>query len=338
MRQFNQIQYFKSFSKIYEPYLSIFANKTVLITGANGLIGGTLLDFLMFLNQEYTANITINVLVREDLKKYPFFDYSRINILRQSVTDKIEFEGVLDYIFHAASNAHPKVYDLYPVETAITNIQGTTNLLELCRHTKARLVFISSSEVYGELEKGKTMHDENSYGYINILSARSCYSESKRMAETLISSYIKEYDVNALSVRPAYIFGPRFSEKNTRADVEFIKRCLHKEDIIMKSEGLQERSYCYVLDCVSAILLVAARGNTGEAYNISSDSGNVKLVTFARELADIAKVKLSFDLKGVKGGSPVKNSLLLNEKIKSLGWVERFSLTEGIRDTFNILL
>ena len=337
MRNFNKARYFSSLFKIVDSNLLSFSNKSVLITGANGLIGGSILDFFMYLNQEYAANIRISVLVRSQLVKHDFFDYESIHVIEQSVTEKVAFDGKLDYILHAASNAHPQAYDLYPVETALTTVVGTNQMLLLAKETKSKLIFVSSSEVYGELANDLDSHNETNYGFVDILSSRSCYSESKRMAETLISSYIKEYGIQAVTVRPAYIYGSRFSESNTRADVDFIKKCLNQEEIIMKSEGLQQRSYCYVLDCVAAILLVALKGNNGEAYNISSDTGNVRLVDFANALAKAANVSLSFDLSGVRGGSPIKNSLLSNKKLKSLGWEEAFNLDQGIRDTLMIL-
>ncbi|MDG3132072.1 NAD-dependent epimerase/dehydratase family protein [Streptococcus suis] len=316
-----------------------FFNTSILITGANGLIGGTLLDFFLFLNSQYQANISLTVLVRQHLEIHNFFNDQKINEIIQSVADPIFCEYGLDYIFHVASNAHPRAYDLYPVETILTTVLGTRNALELAKEKNAKLLFVSSSEVYGELPKGLENHMEDNYGNVDILSPRSCYSESKRLAETLVVSYVKEHNIHANIVRPSYIYGARFSEKNTRADVDFIKRCLSKKDIVLKSEGTQLRSYCYVLDCISAMLIVSLNGKLGEAYNISSDSGNVQLVEFARTLAETVGVKLIFDIQSTSSGSPVHNSLLSNQKLKSLGWQELFELSEGVCDTFrNILI
>lgn len=318
--------------------IKTFFDKSILITGANGLIGGSLLDFFFFLNEKYQANISLAVVVRKDLEVHDFFQEQKAARIIQSVEEVIHFDGDLDYIFHTASNAHPQAYDLYPVETIMTTVAGTKNTLELAKEKDAKLIFVSSSEVYGELPEGAEHHVENLYGLIDILSPRSCYSESKRLAETLIVSYIKEFGVEASIVRPAYIYGARFAEANTRADVDFIKKCLAKENIVMKSKGSQRRSYCYVLDCVSAMLAVALKGENGAAYNISSDSGNVQLIDFARKLAEISGVELIFNIQESGAGSPVQNSLLSNEKLKGLGWNEGFDLSEGIRDTFNNIL
>ncbi len=338
MRPFNKDNYFSSLNKIVTEETKNFFNKSILITGANGLIGGTLLDFFLFLNSEYQANISLSVVVRSHLDVHDFFRNQVINQMIQSIEEPIHFASDLDYIFHAASNAHPKAYDLYPVETIMTTTMGTMNTLELAREKAAKLIFVSSSEVYGELPEKAEFHLEDKYGMIDILSPRSCYSESKRLAETMIASYIKEFGVEANIVRPAYIYGARFSETNTRADVDFIKKCLSKENIVMKSKGTQKRSYCYVLDCVSAMLTVALKGEVGGAYNISSDSGNVQLVDFAQKLAEIAGVELMFELQNTDSGSPVQNSLLSNQKLKALGWEEVFELSDGIQDTFRNIL
>lgn len=314
-----------------------FENKSVLITGANGSIGGSLLDFFMFLNQHHSANVTIQVIVRSNLKKLPFFNYDNVKIICQDITQPLHCEVVVDYIFHAASNAHPKAYKEQPVETILTNVLGTKNMLDLARITDATVVLVSSSEVYGRLVGNITERDENDYGYIDILAPRSCYSESKRMAETLLSSYIAEYSIKGMVVRPSYIYGARLSETNTRADVEFISKCISGKNIVMKSPGLQMRSYCYVLDCIHAMLIVAQNGKIGEAYNISSDTGNVTLVEFAQQLASAADVSVEFNFETIAGGNPVMNSLLSNEKLKSIGWQEIFTLESGIKDVLTIL-
>lgn len=335
MRVFNQNAYFSQLKRLVTPESRLLFGKQILITGANGLIGGSLLDFFLYLNKEYQAGITLYALVRSQLEVHDFFKEEAIRVLQQSVTEPIAIEGDLDFIFHAASNAHPKAYHDYPVETIMTTVSGTQATLELARQKSAKLIFISSSEVYGEMPAGQEQHLENHYGVVDILEPRSCYSESKRLAETLLASYVKQYGVQAVVARPAYIFGARFSESNTRADVEFIKKCISGQNIVMKSEGLQQRSYCYVLDCVSALLAIALFGEDGQAYNISSSLGNVRLREFAASLAKTAGVELIFDLAPTQGGSMVVNSLLSNQRLKQLGWVEQFSLDDGVKATLD---
>lgn len=337
MITFDKQEYYKSLEKIIFKEVENYYNKSILITGANGLIGGTILDFLLFLNENYYANITIFALVRNELNLQSFFSRNNINVIRQSVTDKIEIEDKVDFVFHTASNAHPNAYDLYPVDTIITSVEGTKRVLDFCVRFNAKLLFVSSSEVYGELRGSSKFHIENEYGYIDILNPRACYPESKRLAETLIISYIKEFNINAVIVRPAYIFGPRFNFNSNRADVEFLKKGLLGNEIVLKSPGEQKRSYCYVLDCITAILISGLFGKNGEAYNISSHDGDVRLVDFANKIANISNVPLKFELGESKGGSPVVNSLLSNSKIKSIGWSEKFTMEEAIKDTFNIL-
>lgn len=336
MRKFNKTSYFNSFAKLPISTAEKFKGSSVLITGANGLIGGTLLDYFLYLNDVHLADIKISVIVRKSLQKHDFFDYTNVNIILNDIIEYSDVNLNVDFIFHTASNAHPKAYSEEPVETALANILGTKNLIELALKQKAHLVFTSSSEVYGEAFNEKSYRSENEYGYIDILSPRSSYSESKRAAETLIASYVDEYGLKSSIVRPAYIYGARFTESNTRADVSFIKNALANEAIVLHSEGLQKRSYCYVIDCINAMLVVALSGGNGDAFNISSDSGNVMLRDFAKEIAMQANVDLVISPQTTVGGSPIQNSLLSNEKLKSLGWKEIFSLTEGVSDIFKI--
>ena len=161
---------------------------------------------------------------------------------------------------------------------------GVSNLIEygLAHHMK-RFVYISSGEVYGEGDRRP--FDEAYSGYVNCMTPRSCYPSSKRAAETLCVSYAEEYGADVVIARPCHVYGPNFSDKDNRVYAQFIRNILNDSDIIMKSTGGQFRSWCYVVDCVSAILYVLLKGEKEQVYNIA-DSQSVVMVCLLEFIAD----------------------------------------------------
>ena len=159
-----------------------------------------------------------------------------------------------------------------------SNFLGIKNLLDYAKENKVeRVLYVSSGEVYGKTEEELT---EEASGYVDMLNPRSCYPISKRASETLCISYMKEYDVDVVIARPCHIFG-KPGEKDNRVFAQFIRNIENNEDIVLKSEGKDIRSYCYINDCVKALFKILLEGKKGEAYNISSEAISIK------ELAEI---------------------------------------------------
>lgn len=321
--------------------------KNILITGANGLIASYFIDMLMWLNQSKKYSINIYAMCRNKAKaKVRFRDYiddKKFNILEQDVNEYIDVDIDFDYIIHAASNAHPLAYATNPVDTMKANIIGSINLLEYAyKHNNSRFMFISSSEIYGEdkniiLDDG---YDENYWGTVNSMSVRSCYPESKRAGESICMCYKEQYGLDVVVVRPGYIYGPSITADNSRADAQFLRNALSKQDIVMKSEGKQLRSYCYVADAITAILTILIKGENGQAYNIANPNSQATIREFAETLAQVADVSLIFDIPSEvekKGYSSVSKSILNTNKLQQLGWTANYSLEDGIQRMIDIL-
>lgn len=313
-------------------------NKCVLVTGANGLVGSCIVDVLMKLNEKFQYNISVLALCRNEEKAKKRFEYYNHNGLFQlliaDITEPLPANTHCDYIIHAASNAHPIAYSTQPVETMKANLLGTIQLLDYAKiHGISRFLFISSSEIYGENVNDLTSFNEEDLGYMNCMTSRSCYPESKRAAETLCASYAKQYNIDSVVARLGYIYGITMNEGNTRADVQFINNAVRGQNIVMKSSGMQQRSYCYLADAVTGIFYILLKGKCSEAYNVSNNKSNVTIREFANTLAKEAKVEVVFENPAdieQQGYSLVKNSLLNSDKLSSLGWEARISLIEGI--------
>lgn len=325
------------------PYETL-KDSSVMVTGANGLIGSVIVDSLMMLNELYNFHIRVLAVCRNRDKAEKRFDYykcrNNFEILIQDINESICFSEKCDYIIHAASNAHPLAYANEPVETMKSNILGTIHLLEYAKKRKIRrFLFVSSSEVYGNGDN-KEGYSEEKMGYIDSMKVRSCYSESKRAGETLCVSYGKEYGVDTAVVRLGYIYGAALNDTNSRADAQFVRKAAAKEDIVMKSDGLQYRAYCYITDAVAGIFYVLLLGERDNAYNISNEKSNATIREFAEILASLAGVNIIYENPNdteKSGYSKVGRAILNSHKLQELGWKPRVLLQEGLERILKIL-
>lgn len=316
--------------------LSSLSNKTILITGGLGLICSSIVDIL------HESNRNIKILVADINKTFfsqRYDGYKDIKYIEYNALEPLNFSFKTDFIIHGAGISSPDLYVSKPVETMLSNYSGVLNLLEYSKQLNVkRLLYISSSEVYGNTTNSNAF-TEGVFGSSDISNIRNSYCEAKRASEMLCLSFLKEYAVNTVIVRPGHIFGPTASPFDKRISSEFAFKAARGENLEMKSSGVQKRSYCYSLDCAAAILTVLIKGIAGEAYNIGHSE-----VTSIKEMAEVLADEGGVILKLAKPSeqelirfNPMDNSSLNNEKIKSLGYKDTFSVEEGLRHTVRIL-
>ena len=295
----------------------------ILVTGATGLIGGCLVEALMVNpNRDYHVYASGRNEERARKRFAEFAEVKAFHFIQHDVMLPLQSDVDFDYIIHAASNASPNFFAQKPVEVIKSNIDGVANLMEYgLTHGMKRFLYVSSGEVYGEGD-GRIFTEEYS-GYVNCTSPRSCYPSSKRAAETLCVSYAAEYSADVVIARPCHTYGPHFTEQDNRVYAQFIRNVLKREDIVMKSTGEQFRSWCYVVDCVSALLHILLKGECGEAYNIADDKSNISIKELAEIVAKIGGSKVVIDVPNTdekQGFNVVKKSVFSTKKIKELGW------------------
>lgn len=307
----------------------------ILVTGATGLIGGCLVETLMqnpFRDYEVYALGRNEDRVRE---RFSCFYGNGLHFIKHDVTKPLQGTTDFDFIIHAASGANPSEYALHPVEVMKSNIDGVVNLIEYgLHHGMKRFLYVSSGEVYGEGD-GRVFTETYS-GYVDCTSPRACYPSSKRAAETLCVSYAREYGADVVIARPTHIYGPHFTESDNRVYAQFIRNVLRAENIVMKSTGAQFRSWCYVVDCVSALLHVLLLGKNGQAYNIADNNSNVSIKELAELIASIGKKRVIRDIPDEierLGGNVVTKSVFSTEKLTALGWQPQTPLAEGLEKT-----
>lgn len=326
------------------PDITKLFGKSVMITGATGMICSAIAELLFWLNKESNANIRI-VLAGRDQERmlqrfYCFKEGVDYSFLEYDATKDFVSKESYDFIIHGASPADPASFVKQPVETMFANLIGLKSLLDIAKgNSNTRLLYISSSEVYGKKDEIRPYH-ESDYGFVDILNPRACYPSSKRAAETLCAAYHEEYGVDFVVVRPGHIYGPSINDSDSRASAQFTRKAKAGENIVLKSAGTQLRSYTYTLDCASAILTVLVKGECGEAYNISNPHSIVTIRELAECMAKTAGVKVVYEQASdqeLKSYNMMDNSSLDSTKLENLGWKGLFDLKKGIESTISFI-
>lgn len=322
-------------------------DRSLLISGATGMIGSFLVDVLMHRNEKENLNCSVYALGRSEQKaKARFSKYAGdkhllfvpYDIKQPLVRDEI---GNVDYVLHLASNTHPMQYATDPIGTITTNIIGLQNMLEFAvAHHASRFAFASSNEIYGENRGDTELFDETYCGYIDSNTLRAGYPESKRCGEALCQAYRVQKGMDVVIPRLTRSYGPTLQMSDTKALSQFIKKGIAGEDIVLKSAGTQFFSYSYTADSVSGLLAVLLKGKSGEAYNIADEKSDITLKDLAQIIADYVGKKVVFeipDTKEASGYSRATKARLDGSKLHELGWHMDYGIQEGIQRTIEIL-
>lgn len=240
----------------------------------------------------------------------------------------------IDYVLHLASNTHPRQFRENPVGTIITNIYGCENMLRIAQTNKAKFLFASSGEIYGNGASAPITEDY--CGYIDSNTARAGYNESKRVCESLCQSYRAQYGLETVAVRISRVFGAD-KKDDSKAIAQFFDKALSGEDVVLNSPGKQRFSYCYVADVVSGVLKVLTDGVDGEVYNIAADDDGDTLGGYASYIASLAGRKAVIAIEHDAGASKADYAVLDCTKLKALGWRPLFEIKDALKRTYEIL-
>ena len=316
--------------------------KSFFITGASGMIGSYVANVLKVLNDEYHMNIKIILNVRDEKKlNNELLNDKNVKVIKQDVSSPFNISEPIDYIVHAASPASPKIMKDYPFETNVANTVGTYNTLMLAKEKQVSgYLFISSREIYGEpIGVDDVFTEDGLLGQVNNLIPRNGYAEGKKAAENMCASMHEEYGINTKIIRLAHTYGPGMSIYDGRVQADFLKNVINNEDIIMKSDGSQVRTYTYIADAVNGLFKVLLSGSK-LVYNISDDM-KISIKELAKVLVSLSensKLVMQIDNSNSKGNASFKNGILSNQRIKEeLSWHPKYSVKEGFARTIEYL-
>ena len=311
------------------PLYEELRGKCVGITGATGLLGSCMVNCLLALNDEYQLGMTIVCFVRDTEKAANMFE--RVVVVHHDFSKKEEMpQNVqVDYLIHFASPTASQYFVSRPVETMLTDFDGTAQVLHFgFAQNVASIVNVSSLEVYGSIYDDAEALTEDKQGYIDPMQTRSSYPIAKRAAESLCHAYAREYGVHVKTARLAQTFGAGVTKDDKRVFAQFARNVIAGEDIVLHTTGELSRCYCYTIDAMEAILFILLRGEDGEAYNVANESTYISIIDMARFLCSTFNpgCKPVVELKEGMGYSPMTKLRLSCEKVRSLGWTPRYDM------------
>lgn len=324
------LEYIANYDLPYEK----LRGRTVLVTGATGLIGVSLVRALLAI-----GGINVVALVRNEKKAIAIYGNAigaSLKLLVADILKPIHIQDTVDYIFHCASVTASKMMVEQPVETLLTSIEGTRNILELAKEKTCKsVVYVSSMEVYGSFQESKEVVEDD-LGYIDLLKVRSNYPESKRLCENMCVAYYSEYNVPVKIARLAQTFGAGILPGENRVFAQFARSAIHEKNIVLHTKGQSEGNYCYTRDCVTGLLTILLKGTNSEAYNVVNPETHTTIAEMANMVAKkIAngKIKVVFDIpKDNVFGYAADTKMALNSgKLQALGWKPEIGLEEAYR-------
>ncbi|MDR1539169.1 MAG: NAD(P)-dependent oxidoreductase [Clostridiales bacterium] len=309
-------------------------NWRILVTGATGTIGSALVRGLHAASEKHGLGIEILALGRDESKAEPLIKKYGAVFIRNDIREPLSLKGKADCVFHCAALAKSPDMASNPVGVIETSLKGTMNVLEFAREKRVKsMVFLSSMEVYGITDPALPFVSESMLGEIDLNSSRSCYPESKRMCENMCFCYFAQHKVPVKMARLAQTFGAGSSKHDTLVAAQFAKSAVSGKDIILHTEGASRGNYCYISDAVRALILICAKGENGQAYNVSNPDASMTIREMADLVAGISKNGVSVVMEKPadfekRGYAPNVTRRLSSEKMEGLGWQPKYGLSQ----------
>lgn len=302
------------------------SKQTILVTGGAGFIGSHLCDALHAAGHEVLCLDNFFTGSKANIRH--LFGQERFELIRHDVNLPLSFE--VDEIYHLACPASPYYYQVDPVQTIRTNVQGTLNVLDLARRLGARVVFASTSEVYGD----PTVHPqpETYRGNVNICSPRACYDEGKRCAETICWDYRRQHGVDVRVARIFNTYGPRMALNDGRVVSNFIVQALQGKPLTIFGDGLQTRSFQYATDLTAGLIALMGVEDFPGPVNIGNPE-EYTIRAYADLIRELTGSQSAIETLAKPADDPQQRRPDITLARTRLGWAPRVSVREGMQET-----
>ncbi len=308
-----------------------FEDKNVLVTGGAGFLGSWICEVLV---KQGARVICLDNLV-SGLKSNISSQMDRDNFrfIQHDITQPIFFDEPLDMVMHLASRASPFEFEKYPIQILKANTLGIWVALGIAKKHGAKLLYTSTSEIYGVAAEIPTSEDYR--GNVNPVGPRSCYDEAKRCGESYVIAYKMQHGLDIRIARIFNTYGPRMRSEGVYGRVvpRFVEQALSNEPITVFGSGEQTRSFCYASDQVEGLLRLAFSGNAeGEVVNIGSDE-EITIIELANTITDLTNSASEIIFEELPKDDPPRRKPDINKAKKILGWKPKVKLEEGLKRT-----
>lgn len=307
--------------------------QTVIIAGGAGFIGSHLVESLLKDNFKVLCFDNLMTGSRKNVEQ--FLENPNFKFIEQDIVKPFGFDEKVDFIFHLASPASPnktnkKSYINLPMETLLANSLGTYNLLELARKMNARFLFASTSEIYGD--PVVSPQDEKYFGNVNPTGVRSVYDEGKRFSEAMTKAYFRKFNLDIRIARIFNTYGPKMPDDG-RIIINFLFQAFSGKPVTVYGNGMQTRSFCYVLDLVEGLKsLMFEKDVKGEVVNLGNPQ-EFTVLEIANKILEFTDSKSKIVFEELPEDDPRKRRPDISKAKKLLGWEPKIPLEEGLRKT-----
>jgi dTDP-glucose 4,6-dehydratase len=299
---------------------------TSLVTGGAGFLGSHLCDRLL---AEGHRVICVDNLDTGTLENIEHIRDATFTFLQHDLTQHLELDEQVDYVFHLASPASPIDYLRLPLHTLKVGSYGTHNALGLAKRHRARFMLASTSEVYGDPKQHP--QTETYWGHVNPIGPRGVYDEAKRYAEALTMAYHRQQGVDTHIVRIFNTYGPRMRPHDGRAIPTFVRQALADKPITVFGEGDQTRSFCYVTDLIEGFMRLID-SDYHEPVNIGNP-GEFTILELAEVVIRLTGSRSQIVFEALPQDDPAVRRPDISLARRLLGWEPKVELEEGLRMT-----
>lgn len=308
--------------------------KRVVITGGAGFLGSHLCEH--YLGAGWNVVCVDNEITGKKDNVAHLASHEGFRWWRHDINEGLYVEGELDLVLHMASLASPPFYKRLPIETLLVGSVGTRNCLELARRTGARVIFASTSEVYGD--PAVSPQPESYWGHVNPIGPRSMYDESKRFGEAMVTAYRGAQGVDTGIVRIFNTYGPRMRWDDGRVVTAFLGQLLRGESLTVHGDGQQTRSFCFVEDLVRGVVAMAASHHSGP-INLGNPHGEMTIIDLAARLSGLfgRPFTLAPPQPRQDENDPMQRCPDITLAREELGWEPAISFEDGMRRTWTWL-